>query len=32
MAALFVVAGLLQAAYLALYRRLFRRLTFAGPE
>lgn len=28
----FIVAGLLQAAYVALYRRLFRRLTFAGPE
>ncbi len=27
----FVVAGMSQAAYLALYRRLFRRLPFAGP-
>ena len=32
LAAPFIVAGILQAAYLALYRRLFRRLTFAGPE
>jgi hypothetical protein len=27
----FVVAALFQGAYLALYRRLFRRLPFAGP-
>ncbi|HUC11471.1 MAG TPA: MFS transporter [Stellaceae bacterium] len=31
LAAPFVAAGLFQMAYLALYRRLFRRLPFAGP-
>jgi predicted MFS family arabinose efflux permease len=31
LAAPFLVAGLCQAAYLVLYRRLFRRLPFAGP-
>ena len=32
LAAPFLVAGLFQGASLALYRRLFRRLPFAGPE